>query len=330
MALGARLRARAEALPAPYPTITLAVGALLWLLHAALRALLGAPASGPAPDALLPLAHPSFRVAVLLRARGRARDRAALAPLLPEPPRAEVSAERPLPPRGHTLAVGAFAAAGIAVVLGTSDEARRMLGGAAPGFALLWGFAQNALLFGLMGHLAYDARVVERRFREAVTERIRVDLLDPGPLAVFARRGLRNAAYWMIGSAIASLLFLSFGFAWAHALVIVATLGVGTTVLLEPVVGIHRRLVRERAAELARVRRALAREREAALREGGSGDAAAARLPGLLALEARLERADTWPFDASTGLRFAALGALAVGSWLGGALVERLVGLAIA
>jgi len=49
----------------------------------------------------------------------------------------------------------------------------------------------------------------------------------------------------------------------------------------------------------------------------------------LLALEARTEGVNTWPFDISTFLRFSALGLLAVGSWLGGAVIERLLGLAV-
>jgi hypothetical protein len=55
----------------------------------------------------------------------------------------------------------------------------------------------------------------------------------------------------------------------------------------------------------------------------------AVRLPGLLAMEARIEGVNTWPFDISTFLRFSALGLLAVGSWLGGAVIERLLGLAV-
>ncbi len=38
---------------------------------------------------------------------------------------------------------------------------------------------------------------------------------------------------------------------------------------------------------------------------------------------------NTWPFDASTLLRFALYTSLGVGSWVGGALVERVLGAAL-
>ena len=45
----------------------------------------------------------------------------------------------------------------------------------------------------------------------------------------------------------------------------------------------------------------------------------------LFAYEGYLRRLSLWPFDQSTWLRFALLLGLPLGSWLGGALVERLL-----
>jgi len=49
------------------------------------------------------------------------------------------------------------------------------------------------------------------------------------------------------------------------------------------------------------------------------------RLPALLAWETRVERMSAWPFDATSLFRFALLLLVPLGSWLGGALVERAV-----
>ena len=63
-------------------------------------------------------------------------------------------------------------------------------------------------------------------------------------------------------------------------------------------------------------------ERRLVLERQGSPE----RLPALLAYEARIERVREWPFDVPTLLRFLALALVAAGSWLGGALVERMLG----
>jgi len=68
------------------------------------------------------------------------------------------------------------------------------------------------------------------------------------------------------------------------------------------------------------------RAREANLASTGTVDA---RLSNLLAYRALLAGVRTWPFDLSTWVRFAVYVMLGLGSWLGGALVERLLGRAL-
>ena len=89
----------------------------------------------------------------------------------------------------------------------------------------------------------------------------------------------------------------------------------------------HSRLRTEKQAELSRVREAIRHEREALLGQepNAARDAAGMRLPGLVAYEARIASASVWPFDAPTVVRFLLLLALALGSWIGGALVEQIL-----
>ena len=62
----------------------------------------------------------------------------------------------------------------------------------------------------------------------------------------------------------------------------------------------------------------------------GTGAAVAgAKIPGLLAFENRIESVREWPFDAPTLTRFFLYVAIPLGSWVGGALVERLLGAAL-
>jgi hypothetical protein len=92
-----------------------------------------------------------------------------------------------------------------------------------------------------------------------------------------------------------------------------------------PARGVHERLRAAKRAELARVRTEIRRDREALARLGPGADAAARRLPGLLAFEGRVEAVREWPFDAATLRRFGIVLLLPLASWLGGALVERAV-----
>ena len=52
-------------------------------------------------------------------------------------------------------------------------------------------------------------------------------------------------------------------------------------------------------------------------------------LPALLAWEARVESIREWPFDTPTLVRFALFLLIPLGSWLGGAVVERVVDLVL-
>ncbi len=253
-------------------------------------------------------------------------DVAALAPLVGEgdaAPQPEAAPE--LGARGTRLAALLGAAVGAAVVVAS-------FGGLAPmreqwTAHSTWSLAANLLLFACMGQLAWSQQAGERFLHRTVTARIAVPLLDREALAPYARRGLRGCLFWFLGSSIASLLFANWGFSWSVFAVIVTTVGLGTAALVEPARRLRPRIREAKRAELARVRRAIESAREAAL--GPGEPAAAARLPGLLAWEARVEAVHEWPFDTATWLRFGVLALVAVGSWLGGAVVERMLGLAL-
>jgi hypothetical protein len=185
-----------------------------------------------------------------------------------------------------------------------------------------WNVFVMIVLFGLMGLRIQQTARLARLFHDLGRNHVNVQLLDTGPLRVFARHGMRLALVWFIGSGIALLLFLD---PWARGLtagIIAAVVAIAVASLLLPSLGIHQRLREAKAAELACVRSEIA-QRRAALLGAAPGDAS--DLPTLLAWEARVDGVAEWPFDAPFLVRFALLILIPLGSWLGGALVERVV-----
>jgi hypothetical protein len=161
------------------------------------------------------------------------------------------------------------------------------------------------------------------RVYQALGRRARVQLGDIAPLAPFARAGLRLALLWFVGTSLASLLLVDAGAPVLVASILVVTTAIAVASLLAPSRGVHERLRDAKQQELGWLRAEIVRA-SAALR---SGDApGAAQLPALLAWESRVVAAPEWPFDTSTWLRFALFLLVPLGSWLGGAIAERMVG----
>jgi hypothetical protein len=160
-----------------------------------------------------------------------------------------------------------------------------------------------------------------------------IDLFDLSPLAPFAGRGLRRALRWLFLVTVASLVFLDAGYVELPALLLALIVGFAAFSFLLPVRGIHRRIREEKGRALAALRAQIRAERRrvrarctagADAERGGGG-----HLADLLALETGLVAAREWPIDATTVLRLLLFALLPLGSWLGGAIVERIVSAAL-
>lgn len=254
-----------------------------------------------------------------------ARDLRELTPLLHPDSGAEEMLEReqrPRSPQRGRVAALLGGAAGAAVHLaGATGAWRSELDSADEIVRLLLMIA----LFALLALRASDTIGVTGLFTKLAHDHLRIDLFDPEPRLLFARRGLRLSMNWFVGSALASLLFLDVDSPLIVAGVLVVTVGFGVLSLVTAMRGVQHAVREAKRAELARTREALANAGRA-LFDGGSG---AERVPALVAYEARLVEVREWPLDTSTVLRFAALAMIAVGSWVGGAVVERLLGAAL-
>ena len=178
------------------------------------------------------------------------------------------------------------------------------------------------------------AILVGLRLSRLARERVRVRLVDLETLRPFAQNGVRLALFWLLFWAIwVPVLFtgeMEQNVLLASSVMIGVGIALSAVAIAIPTLG-ARRCVREaKAAALADVRGAIERDRGAALDpEHPDRAAAAARLPGLLAYEARVAAISGWLLDAQSLRRVGLYVLIPLASWLGGAMVERLVDAAL-
>lgn len=147
-----------------------------------------------------------------------------------------------------------------------------------------------------------------------------VDLLDLRPQRVRARIGMRLALVWIAGSSIASLFFLDPDLAAPLAPLVGGGLAVGGLALHLQTRGTQPAIRRAKREEIARMEPELRAARQAVLR----GDLESrGRLADLLVWRSYVESIREWPFDGTLLVRFGLYVLIPLGSWLGGALVER-------
>jgi hypothetical protein len=174
-----------------------------------------------------------------------------------------------------------------------------------------------------------------RLYSQIGERHVAVDLLDLAPLSPLTRHGLRVVLLLTIATAASVFVVipgtqpalvprietLLTGCLWSAIL--------GAAVFLLPVRGLRRHIRARKAEELSRLRERIRRNRELAEGSGAESAEAGAKLPGLLAYKHEIESVREWPFDAPTLTRFFLYVAIPLGSWIGGALVERLLGAAL-
>ncbi|MDJ0865750.1 MAG: hypothetical protein QNK03_06555 [Myxococcota bacterium] len=234
--------------------------------------------------------------------------------------------ERHATPRRACMLLGAVG--GVWVSIATDPEPFAISGPRA--HEDLWQAGVNLFVCLFFSRAIYATLFIARRCTLLARDGIEVDLLDLEPLREFTRFGLRTATLWVVGGSVVALFFLNWGFSIYTAIGVAGTLGIASAIVLRPVRAVQQRIRAEKRAALDQLNRALRRDRALVLDGAGSGAGeAAARLPGLLAYRDFLTAVPEWPFDLSTSLRSALLLAVAVGSWLGGAVVERLLGAAL-
>ena len=173
------------------------------------------------------------------------------------------------------------------------------------------------------GRVVYATWIESRRFSEIGREWVRIDLLDLGRVAPLSRFGLRQAlvtiglfsvmAPMFYDSEAAPNLFLIL------MIIMLLTLSLAAASLLIPVRGVQQAIAREKSRELARINEEIRRALDGSSRTSQPG------LADWVAYRGLVESVREWPVDAPTLRRFALYLAIPIGSWFGGALVERMV-----
>jgi len=189
----------------------------------------------------------------------------------------------------------------------------------------LWMLLHNMAVMALGLRLFVTETHVSRAYARIGEELVEVDLFDLAPLAPFARKGQRSVVLWAVLSAIISWFWFLGAALQANIVISLLVVIVVTSAFLQPVVGVRRRIRAAKRAELERIHGALRQERERLLEVGPETGESRPRVADLVAYRSLVQGVREWPFDVSTLVRFLLFGALGVGSWLGGALVERLL-----
>jgi hypothetical protein len=194
---------------------------------------------------------------------------------------------------------------------------------------LTWSIVRGAFQFSFIVHALYIGFTLTRRLSRTGERRAQVDLLDLTSLMPFARNGLRGALLLMGWIVLASLSLLV---PWAADFAIgglCVVLGLIVAALVGPVVGVHRRIHEAKQMELERIRAAIRSESSLRMESRGEWQAADAHLSDLIVYKGLIESVNTWLFDLPALLKFSLIVLVGVGSWLGQAFVERLLGVFI-
>jgi len=191
-------------------------------------------------------------------------------------------------------------------------------------WGLLRDFAANVCMAATLGW----ALLVGMRLSTLVGSQARISLLETHELAPLAHYGTRLAMFWLLvfslglpGMAIPA------GQSFLVGIVLVTAIGSAPALIAAaaPLLGARRRLSELKAAELSRAREAIDAARREALASPASeaGTRASARLPGLLAWEARVMDVPVWLFDVSALRKLGLYLLIPLASWICAALVER-------
>lgn len=184
----------------------------------------------------------------------------------------------------------------------------------------LLGSAAVAGLAVLIYRTARDARHFSR-----LAERLpEIDLLDGDGLVPFARQAVRATVPGVLGLSFIALNAIDQDFALAVGALLVFALAGGAIVLAIPLRGVRQRVRRAKREELARTHAAI-RGEPGALDGSPLAGRDAPGLADLLAWRAQVASVPEWPLDPSTLGRYGVYLAIPVASWIGGALVERLL-----
>ena len=189
----------------------------------------------------------------------------------------------------------------------------------------MWALLQTPLFIWLVFSLIVADLNATRTYLHVGRNLVEVDLLDIYTLAPFARRGLRSSLTWMIFLMIFSLFWVAESAAMGNPLLFGTVLAMATAAFVVPLIGVHQNILTEKQSALDRLREEIRVERGPGIEDLSDKSSTSPRLANLIAYYQLIDGAREWPVNAANLLRFFMYLLIGLGSWLGGAVVERLL-----
>ncbi len=191
--------------------------------------------------------------------------------------------------------------------------------------AHFWTYGLAGMVCWNLGVLVHAVSMHRRVFSRMARILPGVDLLNLGVFKPFTRQALLSALPGVVILSLFSLNLADRGFLWAIGILGSVAFFWTTVSLYLLMRGVRDRIREEKRLEFARVNSAI-RGDLTALRDSPIGTRAGELTLGdMLAYRAFVESVPEWPFDAPMRVRFLLYLVIPLGSWLGGALVERLL-----
>jgi len=190
----------------------------------------------------------------------------------------------------------------------------------------MWALLRMPVFLCLIFTLVVSELSATRTYLQMGRNLIEVDLLDVQSLSPFGRKGLRSALIWMVFLVLFSLFWLGEDTASPHnPVAFVTMLTMATAAFVVPLVGVHHNIRSVKGLELDRLRDQIRVERAVIMDDPSDHNPSSPRLANLIAYQQLIDRTREWPIDAANLLKFFMYLLIGLGSWLGGALVERML-----
>jgi len=192
-----------------------------------------------------------------------------------------------------------------------------------PGF--VWSLIRLPLFVWLICTLIVSDLNATRTYWKLGRHQVDVDLLDIQSLQSFTSRGLRSALTWILFSIIFSLFWLGDSASEQNVLLLIVMLTMATAAFALPLIGVHQEIKSVKVTELDRLRNEIRTERSVVIDQPSTENISNPRLANLISYYHFIEQVREWPIDAANLLRFFLYLIIGLGSWLGGAVVERML-----
>lgn len=184
-------------------------------------------------------------------------------------------------------------------------------------------FLTMSLVGWFMGRFSYELVWSAIQMTKVARQLPEINLLETECYRPFIHQGVHSVLLIVILMSITAHLAANPGDSFVGAIVNVFTmLALAVTALVLPVWGIHLRLRDQKLKELRQLREHIQVEQSKVV---ATSVETSNRLIGLLAMEVRIERVNDWPLDIGSFAKVGLYLLLGMGSWVGAALVERML-----